>query len=134
MSQDDLFLQTDGLRSFAQSHTDVVSGLTGLLNSAPGASGVQITHGAIASAVHTALSSALGARRGSMQNVVNVGRNLAESLQAAAHSYEQVDQRSGQKAQAAAETFGETSVAGKAATELTTLVSDRSPKTGETPT
>lgn len=107
MSQDNLFLQTEGLRSFAQSHADVVSGLTGLLNSATGASGVQTTHGAIASAVHTALSSALGNRHGSMQNVVKGGRNLAESLQAAAHSYEQVDQRSGQRARAAGEAIAD---------------------------
>ncbi|SRX94549.1 hypothetical protein MSP7336_02806 [Mycobacterium shimoidei] len=107
MSQDNLFTQTDGLRSFAQSHADVVSGLTGLLNTAAEASGVQTTHGPIASAVHTALSSALSARHGSMQNVVNIGRNLTESLQAAAHAYEQVDQRYGDKARAAGEAIGD---------------------------
>lgn len=107
MSQDNLFMQTDGLRSFAQSHADVVSGLTGLLSTAAEASGVQTTHGPIASAVHTALSSALGARQGSMQNVVTIGRNLAESLQTAAHAYEQVDQRFGDKARAAAEAIGD---------------------------
>ncbi|MCV7259903.1 type VII secretion target [Mycobacterium shimoidei] len=107
MSQDNLFTQTDGLRSFAQSHADVVSGLTGLLNTAAEASGVQTTHGPIASAVHTALSSALSARQGSMQNVVNIGRNLTESLQAAAHTYEQVDQRYGDQARAAGEAIDE---------------------------
>lgn len=106
MTQENLFMQTDGLRGFAQTHADVVSGVSGLLGSTAQATGVELTHGPIASAVHAALGGALDARQGSIQGAVNVGRHLSESLQAAAHAYDQADQGSAAKLGAAGEATG----------------------------
>ena len=76
MSGDQLFVQTDGVRSYAQIHDQVVSGLSQLTGAgAPEAAGVQTTHGAIAAAVSTALSSVLGSRLGTMQTTATSGRH-----------------------------------------------------------
>lgn len=106
MTQENLFMETDGLRGFAQTHADVVSGVSGLLGSTAQATGVELTHGPIASAVHAALGGALDARQGSIQGAVNVGRHLSESLQAAAHAYDQADQGSAARLGAAGEATG----------------------------
>jgi hypothetical protein len=66
---DPLYVQPDGVRSYSQIHDEVVAGLSQLMGAAaPEATGVQASHGAIASAVSTALSSVLGSRQGTMQS------------------------------------------------------------------
>ena len=56
MSGDPLYVQPDGVRSYAQIHGEVVAELSGVMGTAAAqAAGVQTSHGAIASAVSTAL-------------------------------------------------------------------------------
>lgn len=94
MSVDDVFMQTDGLRSFAQTHDDVAAGLSALIGSQVAAARVEATHGTIASAVYAALTGALEARQDAQQTAADVCNGLSESLRKAAHAYEQVDEQS----------------------------------------
>jgi hypothetical protein len=100
----DLYVQTDGVRSYAQIHDQVVSGLSQLMGAAaPEAAGVQTSHGTIATAVSTALSNVLGSRQATMQTTATSGTTIAELLQKAAALYERGDEHGAEKLRAAAE-------------------------------
>ncbi|KUI14076.1 hypothetical protein AU193_08595 [Mycobacterium sp. GA-1285] len=102
MSQ--LFAQTDGLRSSASIHDRVATSLSQVLgDGAPEASGVQTSHGQIAAAVGTALSSVLDARLGTMQSAAHTGETISELLRKAAQMYEQGDRDGAETLRAAAE-------------------------------
>jgi Excreted virulence factor EspC, type VII ESX diderm len=100
---DPLFVQPDGVRAYAQIHDEVVAGLSQLMGAAaPEAAGVQTSHGAIASAVSTALDGVLGARQGTMQATSTSGRTISELLHKAAQMYEHSDQKGAETLRAAA--------------------------------
>ena len=101
MSGDPLYVQTDGVRSYAQLHDQVVTGLSQLLGAAAQATGVQTTHGTIAAAVSTALSAVLGTRDATLQTTATSVNIVAELLQKAAQLYEQGDQQGAEKLRAA---------------------------------
>jgi hypothetical protein len=104
MSGDPLYVQTDGLRSFSQTHSEVVAGLSQLMGAAaPAAAGVETTHGPIAAAVSAALSDLLGARQSTLQTTANSGNTLSELLQRAAQAYEDGDKRGASAMVSAAE-------------------------------
>src|SRR5258706_5910146 len=110
MSSDPLYVQPDGVRSYAQIHDEVVAGLSQLMGAAaPEAAGVQTSHGAIASAVSTALSTVLGSRHGTIQTTATSGSTISELLQKAAQMYEQGDQKGAATLRAAAEALEGTS-------------------------
>ncbi|HEY6575416.1 MAG TPA: type VII secretion target, partial [Mycobacterium sp.] len=74
---DPLYVQTDGLRSFAQIHDQVVAALSQVMGSAaPEALGVETTHGPIASAVSGALGQVLGSRQGTLQATSTSGKTI----------------------------------------------------------
>lgn len=102
MSQ--LFVQTDGVRSYAQTHDRIAAGLSQLIGGgATEAAGVHNSHGTIAAAVGTALSNALEARLGTMQTTARSGATISELLRKAAQMYEQGDRQGAEKLRAAAE-------------------------------
>jgi hypothetical protein len=103
MSQDNLYSESDGLRSIAQTHADVSNNMSGLANSGKNPADVAMTHGSIASGVHNALGGALDSRRGVQLSVADAGRNLADSLRQAAHQYEGVDAGSAERLKKAAD-------------------------------
>lgn len=103
MGQENLYVQVEGLRSFAHTHQDVAAQVTGLLGAAPHPADVASTHGSIASAVHDALGTTLDARHGAHQSVHAVADKLAGSLNTAAHHYEQEDERAAAAARKAAD-------------------------------
>jgi ESX secretion-associated protein EspJ len=103
MAQDNLYTDTDGLRSFAQTHADVSAGMSGLTGSAYEAADVAATHGPIASDVHKALRGVIDARQGAQRSVSDIGESLAESLRQAAYSYEGVDHDSAERLRTAAD-------------------------------
>ena len=113
---DDLFVQTDGVRSYAQVHDQVASSLSQLLGGgAPDAARVQTSHGTIAAAVSTALAGVLGSREGIVQTTATSGATISELLQKAAHLYDQGDQAGAEKLRAAAEVMeGGTAAGGSA--------------------
>lgn len=99
-----LYVQTDGVRSCAQVHDRVVAGLSQVTGTgAAEATAVQTSHGAIASAVSTALSGVLGTRHGTMQTTATSGTTIAELLQKAAQLYDQGDQKGAERLKAAAD-------------------------------
>ena len=99
-----LFVQTDGLRTFSQTHADIASGLSQLTSAAaPAVAGVETSHGPIASAVSAALGELLGARQGTIQTTATSGNTISELLQKAAQAYEQGDQKGAETLRAAAE-------------------------------
>jgi ESX secretion-associated protein EspJ len=101
---DPLYVQPDGMRSYARIHDDVVAGLSQLIGAAaPEAAGVQTTHGAIASAVSTALSGVLGSRQGTLGATGSSGSTISELLHKAAQMYEHGDQKGAATLRAAAE-------------------------------
>jgi ESX secretion-associated protein EspJ len=101
---DPLYVQPDGVRSYAQIHDEVVAGLSQVTGTAaPEAAGVQTSHGAIASAVSSALSGVLGSRQGTLQATGTSGRTISELLQKAAQLYEHGDQKGAATLRAAAE-------------------------------
>jgi Excreted virulence factor EspC, type VII ESX diderm len=102
MGHDNLYAESDGLRSFAQTHSKVASGMSSLVNSSSYAADVAATHGPIASGVHGALSGVIDTRQGVQRSVLDVGRNLADSLRQAARSYEGVDEGTADKLRSAA--------------------------------
>lgn len=112
---DPLFVQPDGVRSYAQIHDGVVAGLSQLMGAAaPEAAGVQTSHGAIASAVSTAFSSVLGDRQGTMQATSTSGSTISELLKKAAEMYEHGDQKGAATLTAAAEALDGPQTAGAA--------------------
>ena len=99
-----LFVQTDGLRTFSQTHADIASGLSQLTSAAaPAVAGVETSHGPIASAVSAALGELLGARQGTIQTTAASGNTISELLQKAAQAYEQGDQKGAETLRAAVE-------------------------------
>ncbi|MGV0775117.1 ESX-1 secretion-associated protein [Mycolicibacterium elephantis] len=95
---DNLYIHPDGVRSHAQLHDRVVAGLSQLTSAgAAEAVGVQTTHGAIASAVSTALSGVLDARRHTLQVTAAAGSSIAELLRQSVQMYEQGDQASAER-------------------------------------
>jgi hypothetical protein len=101
---DPLYVRPDGVRSYAQIHDEVVAELSQLMGAAaPGAAGVQTSHGAIASAVSAALSGVLGSRQGTLQATGMSGSTISELLQKAAQLYEHGDQKGAAALRAAAE-------------------------------
>ena len=103
-----LYVQTDGVRTFAGVHDEVAAAVSQLTGSAaPEALGVEISHGAIASAVSTALSNVLGSRQGTLQTTSGSGQKISELLQKAAKAYEEGDRQSAQNMVAAAQAMAE---------------------------
>jgi hypothetical protein len=100
---DPLYVQPDGMRSYAQIHDEVVAGLSQLTGA--DAAGVQTSHGPIASAVSTALSGVLGSRQGALQATGSSGSTISQLLQKAAQMYEQDDQKGAATLRVAAETL-----------------------------
>jgi|SRR5215207_5996695 len=100
---DPLYVQPDGMRSYAQIHDEVVAGLSQLTGA--DAAGVQTSHGPVASAVSTALSGVLGSRQGALQATGFSGSTISQLLQKAAQMYEQDDQKGAATLRAAAETL-----------------------------
>jgi hypothetical protein len=99
-----LFVQTDGLRNFSQTHADIAAGLSQLTGAAvAGATSVETSHGPIAAAVSAALGNVLGARDGTIQTTANSGSAISELLQKAAQMYEQGDEKGAAELKAAAE-------------------------------
>jgi hypothetical protein len=103
MGQDNLYTDIDGLRSFAETHDDVSTGMSGLTASAYDAAGVAATHGPIASDVHNSLRGVIDARQGAQRSVSDIGERLAASLRQAAYSYEGVDHGSAERLRTAAD-------------------------------
>ena len=99
-----LFVQTDGVLSYADIHDEVASGLSRLIGAgAAGAADVRTTHGTIAAAVDSALSGVLGTRQDTMQTTVTSGTTIGEILKNAARLYEEGDLQGAEKLRAAAE-------------------------------
>ncbi len=96
-----LFVQTDGLREFAQTHAQVAEGLAAV--PVGDAAGVEATHGPIASAVSAALADALGVRRDALETTSRSGNRLSDLLLRAAQAYERGDQRGSAALRAAAD-------------------------------
>ncbi|MGV0849568.1 type VII secretion target [Mycolicibacterium phlei] len=110
-----IYVQTDGVRSFAQIHDQVASALSQVIGGgAAEATGVTTSHGTIASAVSSALSSVLGARHGTMQTTATSSTTIAELLQKAARMYEGGDQEGADKLRRAAEALQEAQAGGGA--------------------
>lgn len=92
-----LFVQTERLRQFSQTHTEIAAGVSQLLGGAPTVAGVETSHGRIAFAVQNALTDLLGARQGTLQTTAKSGDKLAELLGKAATAYDKGDERSAGK-------------------------------------
>ncbi|WP_226864378.1 ESX-1 secretion-associated protein [Mycolicibacterium baixiangningiae] len=107
-----LFVQTDGLRQFSQTHTEIAAGVSQLLGGAPTVAGVETSHGQIAFAVQNALSDLLGARQGTLQTTAKSGDKIAELLGKAAAAYDKGDERSAGKLKATMEGAGDPSGGG----------------------
>jgi hypothetical protein len=101
MTTDPLHVQADSLRSFSQTHADVAAGLAGLVGE--DGSGVETTHGPIASAVSTALSGVLDGRQNSLSGTSTTARTIADLLRQAAEAYARGDEQDAQRFTAAAE-------------------------------
>jgi Excreted virulence factor EspC, type VII ESX diderm len=102
-----LFVQTDGVLSYADIHDRVASGLSQLIGTGPaGAADVRATHGSIAAAVDAALSGVLGTRQGTMQTTATSGTTIGEILRNAARLYDEGDLQGAEKLRAAAEAMG----------------------------
>ncbi|KAA0113679.1 ESX-1 secretion-associated protein [Mycolicibacterium sp. P9-22] len=98
---DPLFVQTDGVRNYSELHSQVGSGLSGL-TSAEG-TGVQHSHGAIASAVSGALNDVLGGRGSTLGATSTTASTIADLLQKAAGAYAAGDEEGASRLKAAAE-------------------------------
>src|ERR1700755_3059767 len=115
---DPLYVQPDGVRSYAQIHDEVVGALSQLLGTAaPEALGVETTHGPIASAVSGALSQVLGRRHGTLQATSTSAQTISELLQKAAQMYEHGDQKGAAALRAAAEAMQDANATGGASEE-----------------
>ncbi|CDQ45814.1 hypothetical protein BN1047_03714 [Mycolicibacterium neoaurum] len=98
---DQFSVQTDGVRNYAQTHSDVNSGLVGL--PALDGTGVNNSHGAIAASVSTALGSALSGRGGAMGATSTSASTISDLLQQAARAYAGGDEEGGRRLRAAAD-------------------------------
>ncbi|MEH3129837.1 MAG: type VII secretion target [Mycolicibacterium neoaurum] len=98
---DQFSVQTDGVRNYAQTHSDVNSGLVGL--PALDGTGVNNSHGAIAASVSTALGSALTGRGGAMGATSTSASTISDLLQQAARAYAGGDEEGGRRLRAAAD-------------------------------
>jgi len=98
---DPLFVQTDGVRNYSELHSQVVSGLSGLTGAE--GTGVQNSHGAIASAVSGALSNVLGGRGSTLGVTSTSASTIADLLQKAASAYAAGDEEGASRLQAAAD-------------------------------
>ncbi|WP_197376573.1 ESX-1 secretion-associated protein [Mycolicibacterium baixiangningiae] len=107
-----LSVQTDGLRQFSQTHTEIAAGVSQLLGGAPTVAGVETSHGQIAFAVQNALNDLLGARQGTLQTTAKSGDKIAELLGKAAAAYDKGDERSAGKLKATMEGAGDPSGGG----------------------
>lgn len=98
---DQFSVQTDGVRNYAQTHSDVNSGLVGL----PALDGTAVnnSHGAIAASVSTALGSALAGRGGAMGATSTSASTISDLLQQAARAYAGGDEEGGRRLRAAAD-------------------------------
>ena len=95
---DPLYVQPDGVRSYAQIHDEVVAALSQVMGTAvPEVLGVETTHGPIASAVSGALSQVLGSRQGTLQATSTSAQTISELLQKAAQMYGIFDSEQGWK-------------------------------------
>ncbi|WP_194624263.1 ESX-1 secretion-associated protein, partial [Mycolicibacterium phlei] len=115
VAMNQMYVQTDGVRTFAQIHDQVASELSQVIGGgAAEATGVTTSHGPIASAVSDALSSVLGARHGTMRTTANSSSTIAELLAKAAAMYEGGDQQGADRLRKAAEALqdAETAQAG----------------------
>jgi len=112
---DPLYVQPDGVRSYAQIHDEVVAALSQVMGTAvPEVLGVETTHGPIASAVSGALSQVLGSRQGTLQATSTSAQTISELLQKAAQIYEQGDQKGAETLKAAAKAMQSANAAGRA--------------------
>jgi hypothetical protein len=98
---DPLFVQTDGVRKYSELHSQVVSGLSGLTGAE--GTGVQHSHGAIASAVSGALNDVLGGRGSTLGVTSTTASTIADLLQKAAGAYAAGDEEGASRLKAAAE-------------------------------
>ncbi|TFV54487.1 ESX-1 secretion-associated protein, partial [Mycobacterium sp. PS03-16] len=92
-----LSVQTEGLRQFSRTHSEIAAGVTQLLGGAPTAASLEATHGQIAFAVQNALKDVLGARQGTLQTTARSGDKISELLQKAASAYDKGDEQSAGK-------------------------------------
>ena len=112
---DPLYVQPDGVRSYAQIHDEVLAGLSEVMGAAaPEVLGVETTHGPIASPVSAALSQVLDSRHGTLQATSTSAQTISELLQKAAQMYEQGDQKGAATLKAAAEAMQNANAAGGA--------------------
>jgi hypothetical protein len=102
MSGDQLRVQTEGVRSYAQIHDDVAAGLS-QLTGAPDIAGVQNSHGAIAATVSSALAGVLGARNSSLAGVAASGNSISELLRKTAQAYDRGDEEGAERSRGAVE-------------------------------
>lgn len=103
-----LSVNTDGVRSLAEVHTGVATGLGALAADTPGPAGVAASHGTIAYGVGAALTAALGSRTKAMNVTQASGTQISELLHQAVLAYERGDERGAQAIRAAAEALPET--------------------------
>ena len=112
---DPLYVQPDGVRSYAQIHDEVRAALSEVMGTAaPEVLGVETTHGPIASPVSGALSQVLDSRHGTLQATSTSAQTISELLQKAAQMYEQGDQKAAATLKAAAEAMQNANAAGGA--------------------
>ena len=110
---DPLYVQPDGVRSYAQIHDEVRAALSEVMGTAaPEVLGVETTHGPIASPVSGALSQVLDSRHGTLQATSTSAQTISELLQKAARMYEQGDQKDAATLKAAAEAMLNADAAG----------------------
>lgn len=110
---DPLYVQPDGVRSYAQIHDEVRAALSEVMGTAaPEVLGVETTHGPIASPVSGALSQVLDSRHGTLQATSTSAQTISELLQKAARMYEQGDQKGAATLKAAAEAMQNADAAG----------------------
>ena len=98
---DPLLVQTDGVRKYSELHSQVVSGLSGLTGAE--GTGVQHSHGAIASAVSGALNDVLGGRGSTLGVTSTTASTIADLLQKAAGAYAAGDEEGASRLKAAVE-------------------------------
>lgn len=109
-----LFVRSEGLQAFSQSHATVAQALPqSATDVSPG--GVGDSHGPIAAAANTALNSALSARDGTVRSTTGSAGTIAELLQKAADAYERGDIGSAEELRAAADALAGEAGAGAGA-------------------
>lgn len=98
---DPLHVQTDGVLNYSQLHSDVAAALSGLAG--VDGSGVETSHGVIATAVNTALSGVLTGRQNTLGVTSTAASTISELLQKAAQAYAAGDQQGAERLKAAAD-------------------------------